>query len=183
MKSLLKCGSFSSFLSLRFYVKSILGIGEVKKLPFWQFQRPLNLEFNEFVQFLRVQMYQKLKIRASRIVKWKVFDFYTPQNWFYVKFEWGGKQILIFQFWPNLGHSIPKSLAMTVLNTFLFTLLISIICFFLLFANFTKFLILMRNSISDAVLESRLIFFVTLFLVKLMFQSLNCLSATNIAAI
>ena len=59
----------------------------------------------------------------------------------------------------------------------------SIICFFLLFANFTKFLILMRNSISDAVLESRLIFFVTLFLVKLMFQSLNCLSATNIAAI
>ena len=46
-----QCGNFSVFLSLRFYVKSNLGIVEVLTIF-----RAMNFESNEFVQFLRAEI-------------------------------------------------------------------------------------------------------------------------------
>ena len=56
-----QCGNFCIFQSLRFYVKSILGILEV--------QEALNFDFYGFLHSLKAEMYQKLKFNASETAK------------------------------------------------------------------------------------------------------------------
>ena len=50
-------GEFIIFLSLRFYVKSFLGILEMQNLPFDTLEA-LNMEFYEFLYFLEDDNYQ-----------------------------------------------------------------------------------------------------------------------------
>ena len=53
-----ECGNSRIFQSLRFYVKSILGIQELKRLPFWQTKRLWILTLITYCNFLRAEIYQ-----------------------------------------------------------------------------------------------------------------------------
>ena len=63
-----QCGNFRNFLSLRFYVKSMLKNLEVIKLPFCHFWA---LKFVNLVNLSlqKVQKFIKSKLRASRCVR------------------------------------------------------------------------------------------------------------------
>ena len=50
--------NFRIFLSIRFYVKSILKILEVLKLPFWPFFGALNFDYYEFLHYLKAEINQ-----------------------------------------------------------------------------------------------------------------------------
>ena len=54
-----QCGNFRIFLSLRFYVKSILGILEVKneKSVVWAELESLNFDFYAFLHLLKAEIY------------------------------------------------------------------------------------------------------------------------------
>ena len=67
-------GNFNIFQSSRLYVKSILEIVDAQKLPFWQFQWRWILVFNEFLPFLRAEIYQNLTSRATKTAKMAYFS-------------------------------------------------------------------------------------------------------------
>ena len=73
-------GSFMIFLSLIFYVKSILGILKVQKLPslpFWG---------SEFCLFSKCQALKSVKVHENenseprKVLKWLILHFKNPQN-------------------------------------------------------------------------------------------------------
>ena len=51
-------------LSLKFYVKLILGIQEVQNVPFLTHLEALNFDFYEFLHFLMAEIYQINKIHS-----------------------------------------------------------------------------------------------------------------------
>ena len=54
-----QCGNLMIFLSLRFYVKSILGIVEVQKSAISTHLEALNLDLYEFLHFLKSEIAKK----------------------------------------------------------------------------------------------------------------------------
>ena len=66
------------FLSLRFYVKSILKNLEVLNLPFFE---ALNFDFSEFQPSKTGKNSARSKFRASKSVKMVVFELLRSLNW------------------------------------------------------------------------------------------------------
>ena len=64
-----QCGNFKIFLSLRFYVKSKLGILEVQNLPFLDIQRLWILIFMNFCTFWRLKFTKWTKCTAPKMAK------------------------------------------------------------------------------------------------------------------
>ena len=64
-----QCGNFMIFLSLRFYVKSILGHSRSAKSAILTHLEVLNFDFSEFLHFLKAEMYQNHNFRAFKIAK------------------------------------------------------------------------------------------------------------------
>ena len=82
-----QCGNFRIFLSLRVYVKSILGILEVQNQTFYVWRLWI-LNFVNFCTFWGDKMYHILKFRAPKTArKWQIFNLYNTQNLFPVKNE------------------------------------------------------------------------------------------------
>ena len=69
-----QCGNFKIFLSLRFYVKSILENLEVDKLLFFAILEALNFANLVFFSLQKVQNSLELIFRASKCVKMADFD-------------------------------------------------------------------------------------------------------------
>ena len=65
---------FLVFLSLRFYVKSILGILEVQNLPFQQNIKALNFDVLRIFALLKAVNYQIDKIQSPEIAKVAVLE-------------------------------------------------------------------------------------------------------------
>ena len=57
------------FLPFTFYVKSNLKILEVQKLPFLKHLEALNFDFNEFLHFLKAEVYPNQKLSGPKIYK------------------------------------------------------------------------------------------------------------------
>ena len=68
-----QCGCFMSFLSFRFYVKSIMKNVEVLKLPFWPF-RPF-LKFVNLVHFILQNVQKKKNQNSQPLNVLKMADF------------------------------------------------------------------------------------------------------------
>ena len=72
-----QCGKFSTFLSLRFYVKSILENVKVQKMSFLPFQELWNYDFGTFQPSANAKIHEKARFRAS---KWVRIIIYGPQK-------------------------------------------------------------------------------------------------------
>ena len=70
-----QCGKFSIFLSLRFYVKSILENVKVEKVPFLQFQ---GFRFLIWVSF-NLRKMQKFIKKSLKLISWKIWG--TENFW------------------------------------------------------------------------------------------------------
>ena len=57
-----QCGKFKIFLSLRFYVKSNFGVCRSAKYAILTHLEALNLDFYEFLHFLKAEIDQMKKI-------------------------------------------------------------------------------------------------------------------------
>ena len=62
-----QCGNFMIFLSLRFYVKTILENLEVQNLLFFTHLGALNFDFYEFCTFWRLKSTKLTKLRAPKM--------------------------------------------------------------------------------------------------------------------
>ena len=60
------------FLSIRFYVKSILEILEVQHLSYQHIKKAMNFDFDEFLHFLKAEIYQMNKIQSPTAHKAKL---------------------------------------------------------------------------------------------------------------
>ena len=60
-----QCGNLMIFQSLRFYVKSILGILSSKSAILTH-SEALNVDFDEFLQFLKAEINLNRNIKASK---------------------------------------------------------------------------------------------------------------------
>ena len=61
-----QCGNFTIFLSIRFYVRSILGNRKVPNLPSLTHLRALNYDFYGFLHFLNAKIDQTNTIKSLR---------------------------------------------------------------------------------------------------------------------
>ena len=64
----------TNFLLLRFYVKPNLGDLKLSKMLFLAILGARKFNFNEFLQFLRAEIYQNQKFKASKIAKTADFE-------------------------------------------------------------------------------------------------------------
>ena len=64
-----QCGNFTIFLSVRFYVKSTLGILEVQNLPFLSNLEALNFDFYDILHFLKTKICPNPQIQSPRNYK------------------------------------------------------------------------------------------------------------------
>ena len=80
-----QCGNFRIFLSLRFYVKSILRTLEVQNLPFLTHLEALDFDFHEFLHFLKAEVVDQ---QINKMTKRVVLELLCIlQNRFHVKSE------------------------------------------------------------------------------------------------
>ena len=76
-----KCRNFGILLSPRFEVKSISRIvARISKTAILTILVALNSDFDEFLQFLRTEIYQKSNSEPLKLQKGQIFNFYNPQN-------------------------------------------------------------------------------------------------------
>ena len=75
-----QCGSFRIFLSLRFYVKSILGILEVQKLPFLPFYGLWILLIWSISALKKCKNSKKQNSKLKNMLKWQILHFWNAQN-------------------------------------------------------------------------------------------------------
>ena len=83
-----QCGNVIIFVSLTFYVKSILRIHEEQISHFNAFRGP---EFRYLWIFTLFKGWNLPNEQNSQPLKWQkrqFLYFYNPQNWFHVKSEW-----------------------------------------------------------------------------------------------
>ena len=73
VSSTAQCGKFSTFLSLRFYVKSILENVNVQQMPYLQLQRLGIFDLGTFQPSENAKIHEKSEIRVSKCVKMGVF--------------------------------------------------------------------------------------------------------------
>ena len=69
-----QCGNFTISLSLRFYVKLILGVLKVENLPIQHVSKALNFHFYDFCIFWRLEFAKLTKFRAFGIAKTAVLE-------------------------------------------------------------------------------------------------------------
>ena len=68
-----RCGNFTIFPPLKFYVKSNFGEFKRQKMSLLALLEVLNLDFSKFEPFLKSLIYQNSKLRVSEIVKIAIF--------------------------------------------------------------------------------------------------------------
>ena len=73
VSSTAQCGKFSTFLSLTFYVKSILENVNVQQMPYLQFQSLGIFDLGTFQPSENAKIHEKSEIRVSKCVKMAVF--------------------------------------------------------------------------------------------------------------
>ena len=77
---------FRIFLPLTsFFMKTILEIVEVQKLPFFQFQRLWILVFGTFQHSKIATIHQNQTSVPLKISKYQFLHFQIPYNWFHIK--------------------------------------------------------------------------------------------------
>ena len=85
-----QCVNYRIFMSVRFYVKSILGILEVIDLPFYL----AHLEALIFEMLWIFALYESWNLpnqqnsEPLKLQKWQFYNFSILQNWFQLKSEW-----------------------------------------------------------------------------------------------
>jgi len=84
-----QCGNCKILLPLRFYVKSILDILQSLKNAISTILAALYFKFLVIFDNFICEMFQKSKLKASKIVKMTVFD-QISQIWFHIKSKFEG---------------------------------------------------------------------------------------------
>ena len=64
----------TKFLPLRFYVKSLFNDFRVSKTAILTILEALNVDFGKFLNFLKAEIYQNQKSRASKTAKMADFE-------------------------------------------------------------------------------------------------------------
>jgi len=81
-------GNLKIFVSIRFYVKSILENLKVQKLPFLPFLGSEFCKFGYFQPSKGAKMHKKQNSEPVNVLKLLILYFENPQNWFHVKSEY-----------------------------------------------------------------------------------------------
>ena len=103
-----QCGNYMIFLSLRFYVKSILRILEAQKLPFLQILGFWFLLIWSISPFKKCKIHKHQNSEYLNLTKWQIF-----RLWFHAKSECQNNSVIsthcgsitfcIFEFFPQVG--------------------------------------------------------------------------------